>query len=62
MEQSDMEQVERPWPFAIGQAVTVAGVSGEVVWRRENSAGERDYEVKTEAGTAWIPEAEVGGA
>lgn len=51
--------VEAPWQFEIGAQVEVNGVPGEVVWRRENAAGARDYEVKTADGQAWHPEADV---
>lgn len=57
-EVNDEGPVEQPWKFAIGQAVKVNGVAGEVAWRRESVAGERDYQV----GDAWVPEAEVEAA
>lgn len=57
--QDEDQTVETPWKFEIGEEVEVNGVAGEVVWRRENAAGERDYEVKTAAGQGWHPEADV---
>lgn len=53
------EAVEAPWKHEIGAKVEVNGEEGEVVWRRENHAGARDYEVKTASGQAWHAEDDV---
>lgn len=54
--------VEEPWAFEIGQEVSIDFEPGEVTWRRENTAGQRDYLVKTAAGEAWHPEADLKAA
>lgn len=42
------EAIEIPWAFEIGDSVD----EGEIVWRRENAAGEREYQI----GCDWHPE------
>lgn len=57
--QDEAGAVETQWQFDIGASVEVNGVAGEVVWRRENAAGARDYEIKTADGQAWHQEVDV---
>ena len=47
--------VETPWAFAIGDATTC----GEVIWRRENALGARDYLIRTADGEQWHPESDL---